>query len=518
MYLRLIILISAICVALCAYPQHFKSLGESQTTPEKQEQPPSRQQLLEELMRQHGPAQPAASPAHPAPPFSGVQPPKEAQPLPPALPAPLDSAEFTPRSIEQLMADFAWIHADPSEPQLSERPLIFPGLHIYPSPDFASSPLRIPFSSPLWSEERATVFGGEAPEVPGWHPALPLPSPGSRSWDLSSQLLYDYMITHPAAVHYLAWTLPEPPKLIETRDDPEEFLIADVMIPQEIPETPAPAQLDIIRRTNWLHKVDGSVQFSQAYLSPNWYQGGNNNLSLLVGFLWNVKLNEVYHPSVLFESNLSYKLGLYSTPQDQVHDYSVSEDLFQYNLKFGLRAKNNWFYSLSAQFKTQLLNNYAENSEVRKSAFMSPGELNLGLGMTYSAKALKNRLKFNLSVAPLSYNLKTCLDTHVDPTQFSIEAGRKTLSQFGSSAEGVMEWSMTSNISWRSRLFLFSNYDDFQGDWENTFNFSINRFLSTQIYVHLRYDTSTEASPTRWRHWMLKEILSFGFRYAFSSK
>lgn len=34
---------------------------------------------------------------------------------------------------------------------------------------------------------------------------------------------------------------------------------------------------------------------------------------------------------------------------------------------------------------------------------------------------------------------------------------------------------------------------------------------------HLRYDTASTAS-SGWRHWMLKEILSFGFAYAFSTK
>lgn len=67
-------------------------------------------------------------------------------------------------------------------------------------------------------------------------------------------------------------------------------------------------------------------------------------------------------------------------------------------------------------------------------------------------------------------------------------------------------------------MFLFTNYDEFQGDWENTLNFAVNRFLSTQIYVHLRYDTASHQYDGHWRHWMLKEILSFGFRYAFSTK
>ncbi|MDE6444449.1 MAG: hypothetical protein K2K64_08550, partial [Muribaculaceae bacterium] len=68
-----------------------------------------------------------------------------------------------------------------------------------------------------------------------------------------------------------------------------------------------------------------------------------------------------------------------------------------------------------------------------------------------------------------------------------------------------------------TRVFLFTDYSYFLSDWENTMNFEINRFLSTQIYAHLRYDTSTE-SLTKWKHFQLREVLSFGLTYTFSTK
>ena len=44
----------------------------------------------------------------------------------------------------------------------------------------------------------------------------------------------------------------------------------------------------------------------------------------------------------------------------------------------------------------------------------------------------------------------------------------------------------------------------------------IGHFLSTKIYAHLRYDSSTPRTEgTRWHQWQLKEILSIGFAYKF---
>lgn len=346
-------------------------------------------------------------------------------------------------------------------------------------------------------------------------PAMPFMQQYQRLRTAAELVRYKYMMADPARIKYLSWTLPELPEITQTRQDPREFMIADIPADMNIS---APEMIEDIKRINWLHNFDGGVQFSQAYLSPNWYQGGTNSLSLLLNLLWEVSLNEVYHPKVLFTNSISYKLGLYSTPQDTYHNYGISQDLFQWNLKAGLRASHNWFYSVAVLFKTQFLRNYGENSLERKASFLSPGEFNLGLGMTYNTKSKNGRLKFGASIAPLSYNLKTCIDHSVDPALFSMPAGKRVQHQFGSNSELTADWTITDNISWRSRLFLFTNYKDFQGDWENTFNFSINKFLSTQIYLHMRYDTAATAVSDHWRYWMIKEILSFGFRYAFSTK
>lgn len=331
-------------------------------------------------------------------------------------------------------------------------------------------------------------------------------------------LKQQYMLKNPEKIEFALWLLPLPPEMPE-----EDYSFEGYMKRLRIPAS-AFGQKEMtlkpkynIRRYYWLHNLTGGVQFSQAYISPNWYQGGNDHLALLINFYWNVKLNQVYNPNLLFENTISYKLGLNSTQEDEYHNYSVSEDLFQWNLNFGFKAKHNWYYSLTTQFKTQLLNTYPQNSQTRTASFLSPGDLNVGIGMTYSKENAKKTCKFKAALSPLSYNLKTCIDEQVDHAQFNIKEGRNIHNEIGSSAELTLDWNLTSNINYRSRMFIFSDYKNYTHDWENTFSFSINRFLSTQIYAHLRYDTSASAA-SGWKHWMLKEILSFGFSYAFSTK
>lgn len=327
---------------------------------------------------------------------------------------------------------------------------------------------------------------------------------------------HSVMVTHPSTIDYTFWDLPEPVRLPE---DDRSFAayIRQLDLPEIDTSKAVLGEREQMRR-HWLHTLNIGLHFSQAYISPNWYQGGNNYLSLLGNFLWNVELNQVYHPNLMFVNTVSYKLGLNSTPQDKCHKYSISEDIFQWNVKAGLKAFRKWFYSYNLQFKTQLLNNYPQDSWTRSASFLSPGDLNMGLGMTYSTTNRRKTLQFNASISPISYNLKTCIDPEVEPTQFNVPTGRKTHSEIGSNAELTLLWNWASNISYKSRLFLFTDYKYFMGDWENTVTFNINRFLSTQIYVHLRYDSSSDISSGKWHHWMLKEILSFGFTYAFSTK
>ena len=285
-------------------------------------------------------------------------------------------------------------------------------------------------------------------------------------------------------------------------------------------QTTAPTiEAEKVKRRHWINTFNASLQFSQAYVSPNWYQGGNNNLNALGQIYYNVKLNEVFHPNLLFETTMQYKLGMNNAPDDSIHAYNISDDLFQINTTFGVKAAHRWYYSLTGQFKTQLLNSYKSNTHSLKSSFLSPGELTAGLGMTYAYKNKDKTFTFDASLAPVSYNLKTCINTRMNPENYGIEVGHKTVSHFGSTGELKLSWRMARNILLTSRVFAFSDYESFQADWENTLAFEINRFLTTQIYCHARYDTRTPYDPDeeKWKKLQIKEIFSIGFAYKFSS-
>ncbi len=330
--------------------------------------------------------------------------------------------------------------------------------------------------------------------------------------------LRSLFINHPEAVKYNERLLPTAPRKFIAEVNPQDHTIEIKEIVTEIPSAPT-IEAPEIKKRHWIRDFRTSLQFSQAYISPNWYQGGTNALNMLFNIYYNVKLNQAYHPNLLFESTFQYKLGINSAPDDTIRNYAINEDILQINSTFGVKAARRWYYSVTAQFKTQVLNSYTSNTRTLRSAFLSPGELNAGLGMTYNYANTKKTFQFDASISPLSYNMRTCINSRLNPSDFGIDGRGKAVHKFGSSAECKLTWKWSYNITYLSRLYLFTDYDRGYADWENTVLFEINKFLTSQLNVNLRYDSSTPpvADHPDWHKLQVKEIISIGFAYKFAT-
>ena len=324
------------------------------------------------------------------------------------------------------------------------------------------------------------------------------------------------MVEDPENVPFNKELLPEPPKQYAIAADPAtgKLQIQEAVVPAPVvvPITEAPVKIH-----HWIHSFDGSLHFTQAYISSNWYQGGYNNLSVLADIKWDVSLNPNLHPNMTFTNTLHYRLGMMTARNDAYRKITFSEDNFQFNSTIGFKAVKKWYYSASLQFKTQFFTNYKENTMDMKAAFLSPAELNLGLGMTFTHENKEKDQKFTLAINPLSYNMKYCRNiSDISPTEFGIKEGHHAKHDFGSSINGNLKWKFNAYITWSAQLDFFTNYKYVQANWQNTFDFYVTRHLSTQIYTHLRFDRN-HPRDDKWRYFQFRESLSFGLTYRFAT-
>lgn len=267
----------------------------------------------------------------------------------------------------------------------------------------------------------------------------------------------------------------------------------------------------VVRRPNfWKIKTQFGLKIAQTHVSDNWYKGGENNMNWWSRFY--VEANYNNKQKVEWNNSLEMKLGFITSPSDKKHKFKANDDLIRLINKLGLRATKHWYYTISLQSWTQFYRGLRANDDRVYSDFMSPFYSDLSIGMEYKLN-VKN---FNLTanIAPVA-----CKFTYVDrkylATSFGLKENRHTkFDLIGSTVTINYTWNMFKNVSWRSRIYYFTNYKKALFEWENTFNLRINKYLSTELFLYPRFDDSVNRAEGD-SYFQFREYLSVGLDISF---
>ena len=289
-------------------------------------------------------------------------------------------------------------------------------------------------------------------------------------------------------------------ELAETVDVPV------VDLPEDVPDS-----IVVQKPKFWTYKGDGFLQFMQNYVSNNWYKGGESNYSM-VGSL-TLEANYDNKNKWKWDNKLEAKLGFLRSRSDSLHKFKANEDLIRLTSKVGLEAAKNWYYTLQLLAYTQFTKGLKTNDPVVYSDFLSPLNLNIGLGMDYKVNKLNERLTGTINISPLAVNYRYVDRLELGPS-FGLEPGKHSLFDFGSQLTADLAWKINENVTWKSRLYAFTSYKRAEIEWENTFELRVSKYITANLFLFPRFDDAS-IWDDELGYWEFKEYSSIGFSYKF---
>lgn len=279
----------------------------------------------------------------------------------------------------------------------------------------------------------------------------------------------------------------------------------------EVPEEVVPVAVVVEKPNFWKFKFDGSMQFLQNYVSDNWHKGGESNYSAVASTVFELNYND--QERVLFDNKLEMKLGFQTSRSDTVHKFKPNNDLLRYTGKLGLQAHKKWYYTLQLLAYTQFTRGLKANDNNVYSDFMSPFDLNVGIGMEYKVEALNKRLTGTLNFLPMAYNFRY-VDRLALATKYGLDEGKHTLHDFGSQLTVDLTWKMAEQISWKTRLYGFTSYKRGLIEWENLITLKVSKYISANLFLYPRFDDSGTRDDDM-GYFQFQEYSSLGLNYTF---
>ena len=267
----------------------------------------------------------------------------------------------------------------------------------------------------------------------------------------------------------------------------------------------------VVKPNYWRTYGGFGINYTQDFFSDNWHRGGENTKNMLVEVNFKLKYDD--KKKLQFENILEAKLGFYTAPSDTVHSIKTNQDLLRFTTKLNYKGMKNFYYTIQAQVWTQFLPFYDANKTDFRSNFMAPFNANFSWGIDYKPTFSKGSLSVYL--APLSaYNYRFVRYGDLAVAHYGIREGRHHYEDFGTKLEVNATLNILKNLSWKTRLYYYTTYSRVEHDWENTFTFSFNKYISAKMFIHSRFDDKAVSQRSKdYGYWQLYQNMMLGLTY-----
>ena len=342
------------------------------------------------------------------------------------------------------------------------------------------------------------------------------------------------------------------------------------------------AERAAIRKERNYLELGGGLQGTLTSYNDPWISvsGGDNSIALVATFnLRHIFKKNLFSIETKFNAKLGYnrmkvetqRVGPDGKPMvdesgnkimDSEGVWFKNQDEFVIWVNPAFEMAKNWTYGSILQFRSQFVNGYKSRTEQKKehlkSKFMTPGYLDISLGITYKSPKPKFPIVINLSPIALSavfvesakvrsnrwddkpgwqaYGLSNANKTSKYEGGSSIQIdfdrtfGKKGIFRYRTTLFSFMGW--MSNLNMKNRYTSVSAYekalqawDDAQGigdkpmlqihptvRWENTIDIKATKYLSTTFNFQLYYNRAQNYDI------QTQLLLSVGLTYTFKNK
>jgi len=250
----------------------------------------------------------------------------------------------------------------------------------------------------------------------------------------------------------------------------------------------------------WKNEMVGNLNFTQNKFD-NWAQGGEDSWS------WQLDINAKFENDQ--EGYNWTNTGKFSFGQTQIGDADARKAADEIKLETVYTYKMGDLINpyAAATGKTQISKGYlyTDTRDSVISNILDPGYFTQSVGVGYKPNdIIKTRLGAALK--------ETVADKYRfadDPETTEIE---KTRTEFGAESVTDLEYKVSENILFKSKLEMFSNLvalNEIDVNWDNLVTAKVSEYINVSFNLNLFYDRNISKSR------QLKQTLAVGLSYSF---
>jgi hypothetical protein len=280
-----------------------------------------------------------------------------------------------------------------------------------------------------------------------------------------------------------------------------------------------------VKEIFWKTGGNYNLNIQQVTLS-NWAAGGSSSFALNSG----VSLFANYKKDKkVWDTQMNLNLG-FNRQAERDFETRKTNDNFNFVSNYGRELSEKYFLSTQLDARTQLLAGYrytrppGSESEVRTkiSDLLSPGYIQSSTGLNYR-KTYANKSRLSVIMSPFTGRFTIVLnDSLSNVGAFGVPPGENVRAEAGMSVgASVVDFKLMENVTWKSDLNLFSNYESFGNlvvNFNSTIRLKVNKYISTRIETVVIYDEEVfikQEDGTSKQAVQLQNLINFGISLDF---